>query len=26
VEWRGGTLYFDQWDYRFAWRELTNES
>ncbi|WP_211365716.1 transglutaminase domain-containing protein [Pseudoxanthomonas suwonensis] len=22
VEWRGGNLYFDQWDYRFQWRML----
>lgn len=22
TEWRGGNLYFDQWDYRFQWRML----
>ena len=22
AEWRGGNLYFDQWDYRFQWRML----
>ncbi len=22
VEWRGGNLYFDQWDYDFAWQVL----
>jgi transglutaminase-like putative cysteine protease len=22
VEWRGGNLYFDQWDYRFEWQML----
>ncbi|MCR6686622.1 transglutaminase domain-containing protein [Pseudoxanthomonas sp.] len=22
AEWRGGNLYFDQWDYRFEWRML----
>ena len=22
VEWRGGNLYFDQWDYNFAWELL----
>ncbi|TDR38758.1 transglutaminase-like putative cysteine protease [Tahibacter aquaticus] len=22
VEWKGGNLYFDQWDYRFSWQAL----
>jgi hypothetical protein len=22
AEWSGGNLYFDQWDYDFAWRLL----
>ena len=22
VEWKGGNLYFDQWDYHFAWKRL----
>ena len=22
VEWKGGNLYFDQWDYHFAWQHL----
>ena len=22
AEWRGGNLYFDQWDYRFEWQML----
>jgi transglutaminase-like putative cysteine protease len=26
AEWRGGNLYFDQWDYDFAWRELPGEA
>ena len=25
AEWRGGNLYFDQWDYRFQWRMLPPE-
>lgn len=23
VEWKGGNLYFDQWDYDFSWRRIT---
>jgi len=26
AEWQGGNLYFDQWDYDFAWRELPGGS
>ncbi|UCH11818.1 MAG: hypothetical protein JSU61_04635 [Fidelibacterota bacterium] len=22
VEWRGGNLYFDQWDWEFEWEEI----
>jgi len=25
VEWKGGNLYFDQWDYRFTWQILPAE-
>lgn len=25
VEWRGGNLYFDQWDYRFEWTVLPRD-
>ncbi len=25
VEWRGGNLYFDLWDYEFDWRELQKD-
>jgi transglutaminase-like putative cysteine protease len=25
VEWKGGNLYFDQWDYRFTWQLLPAE-
>ncbi len=25
VEWKGGNLYFDQWDYDFAWKVLPSE-
>jgi transglutaminase-like putative cysteine protease len=24
AEWRGGNLYFDQWDYDFEWQQLPN--
>ena len=26
AEWQGGNLYFDQWDYDFAWTELPAEA
>ena len=26
VEWRGGNLYFDQWDYEFEWRNASRGS
>ncbi len=26
VEWSGGNLYFDQWDYRFEWQALPAET
>ena len=25
VEWRGGNLYFDQWDYQFEWTVLPRD-
>jgi len=25
VEWSGGNVYFDQWDYDFKWQEVPNE-
>ncbi|WP_340674184.1 transglutaminase-like domain-containing protein [Microbulbifer salipaludis] len=26
VEWRGGNLYFDQWDYKMQWQPVTAEN